>query len=98
MLVITEAIAEAKDHSNPLCITFLDSSKAFNMVDHTTLLTALYDLSIEPNFWHMYKDMHTDVTSRVRVNSQLSRCVKEGRDIQQGETSIGAFGAKENYS
>ena len=65
-LLITEVIAEAKDNSNPLYITFLDSSKAFDMVDHTVLLTALYDLGIEPNLWHLYKDIYTDITSRVK--------------------------------
>ena len=70
-LLITEAIAEAKDNSSQLYITLLDSNKAFDMVDHTALLTALYYLGIEPNLWHLYIDMYTDIASRVLVNGQL---------------------------
>ena len=96
MLLISEAIAEAKDSSNPLYITFFYSSKEFNMVDHTALLTTLYDLGIEPNLWHLYKGMYTDVT-RVSMNGQLSQCVKEDRVIQKGgETSTHAFKSNEN--
>ena len=44
-LMVTEAIAESRDLNLPLYIIFLDSSKAFNMVDHTVLLNALHGLT-----------------------------------------------------
>ena len=82
-MLIMELIAEAKDNPNPLYITFLDSSKSFDMEDQTALVTALYGLSIETNLWQLYKDMYTDVASRVRVIGQLSQCMKMGRGIQK---------------
>ena len=96
-LMVTEAIADAKDNDTPLYISFMDSSKAFDMVDHTVLLNALHDLQLEPHLWRLYKDMYSAVLSRVRVNGELSRVIKEGRGIRQGgETSTDGFKAKEN--
>jgi hypothetical protein len=45
-LLVTEAIAEAKDLGNPLYMAFLDSSKAFDVVDHTVLLNSLHGLEL----------------------------------------------------
>ena len=96
-LVIREAIAEAKDNDTPLFISFMDSSKAFDIVYHTILLIALHDLQLEPHLWHLYNDMYMTVLSQVRVNGQLSHKFKEGRGIRKGgETSPDGFKVKEN--
>ncbi len=96
-LMVTETICEAKDTNQPLFVTFLDSAKAFDMVDHCILLNALHDLDIDPFLWRLYEDMYGDVTSRVRINGQLSRAIKETRGIRQGgETSTEGFKAKDN--
>ena len=95
--MITEAIAEAKDMKVPIYLTFLDSSKAFDMVDHTTLLTSLYDTGVRHQWWFLYQDMYTNVKSKVRLNNQLSRDIHESRTIKQGgETSTEAFKVKDN--
>jgi hypothetical protein len=82
--LITEAIAEAQDNCQPLYVTFMDSSKAFDMVDHTALLNSLYDLNIDPQLWCLYSDMYTNVMTRVRSNGQMSRLIQESRGIRQG--------------
>ena len=55
--MVTKAIAKAKDQQTPLSLHFVDSSKAFDMVDYTILLTSLYDVEMEPHLWYLYKDM-----------------------------------------
>lgn len=96
-LVLSEAIAEAKDRKTPLFLSFLDSSKAFDMVDHTCLLNALYDSGVREHLWYLYQDMYTQVTAKVRLCGKLSRAINEGRGIRQGgETSTEAFKAKDN--
>ena len=96
-LIITEAIAEAKDNKCPLYLTFLDASKAFDMVNHTILLNALHDASIDPYLFNIYKEMYTNVKSRIRAYGVLSREISEERGIRQGgETSSEVFKVKDN--
>ena len=96
-LLVTEAIAEARDTKSSLYISFLDSSKAFDVVDHTVLLNSLYDLNLGPHLWSLYKDMYRNVTSRVRLHGHLSRVINERRGIRQGgETSTEGFKSKDN--
>ena len=96
-LLVTEAIAEASDNGTPLYLTFLDSSKAFDMVDRTVMLNAMHSLELSPSLWSLYDDMYSSVTSRVRINGELSRPLVEKRGIRQGgETSTETFKAKDN--
>ena len=95
-LLVTEAIAEAKDMGTSLHLSFMDSSKAFDMVDHTVLLNELHDIGITSSLWNMYSDMYAQVTSRIRLNGELSRIIQEERGIRQGaETSPTAFKIKD---
>ena len=95
--MVTEAVAEAKDTGSSLYISLLDSSKAFDVVSHTVMLNALKDLGINPHLWSLYSDMYQAVSSRVRLQGQLSRTIHEQRGIRQGgETSTEIFKAKDN--
>ena len=42
-LMITEIMAEAKDNIEILYLTFMDSSKAFDVVNHHAMLNALFE-------------------------------------------------------
>ena len=76
-LMVSEAIAECKDLDQPLYVTFMDSSKAFDMVDHSILLNAQHDLELDPHMWKLYHDMYETVNSRGRVmESSQERYVK----------------------
>jgi hypothetical protein len=95
--MVTEAIAEAADHDSQLYLSFMDSSKAFDVVDHTMMLTSLCDMGLDPLLWNLHLDMYGMVTSRVRIRGELSRCIAEERGIlQYCETSTEVFKAKEN--
>ena len=60
-LVLTEAIAEARDQDTPLYVATLDASKAFDVVDHTSLKRRLY-LS-NPELWRSTVLLLEDNTS-----------------------------------
>lgn len=96
-LLITEAIAEAADTKSQVFLSFMDSSKAFDMVNHKIMLNSLEEHGLDPKLWNLYADMYAKVTSKVRIENGLSRSIMEGRGIRQGgETSTEAFKAKEN--
>ena len=94
-LILTEAIAEAKDQKSALYITLMDVSKAFDTVDHGSMLVALHNHGIQGSLWGLYADMYEDITSQVKLNGQLSRTITEKQGIRQGaETSTGVYKAK----
>ena len=47
--MVNEAITECKDLDQPLYVTLMDSSKAFDMEGHTILLNELHDLELDPH-------------------------------------------------
>lgn len=54
-LIISEAIAEAKDLNRPLYITMMDAKKAFDVVWHESVLTSLHEQGIQGPLWKIYK-------------------------------------------
>ena len=45
-LVLTEIMANANDSKQELYVTYMDTSKAFNVVDHKGMLNALHQQGI----------------------------------------------------
>ena len=81
-LVINESITEAKELNLPLFIAFLDSQKAFDVVDHQSLKCKLFYNGINGNIWSLmdawYVNLH--VSSRVKWSGHIS----DPFPIQQG--------------
>ena len=61
-------------------MTTLDTQKAFDVVDHNSLLRRLYLDGIHGDDWLLIRDMYTDCTSRFKWAGLLSDTI----DIQQG--------------
>ena len=49
--ILSECIAEGLDQRQTLYVTFLDASKAFDVVWHESMLNKLYDLGITGKLW-----------------------------------------------
>ena len=81
-LVLTEAIAEARDQDTPLYVATLDASKAFDVVDHTSLKRRLY-LS-NPELWRSTVLLLEDNTSQVKIDSALSPSYPVLQGVGQG--------------
>jgi hypothetical protein len=86
-VVITEILAEAKDNRTPLYITFMDTAKAFDVVQHPVMLDSLYSQSIHGPLWQLYSDMYANIQSVVKWKGELSTTFTEGQGIRQGGTS-----------
>lgn len=88
-LLITEAIAEAKDCRNPLYITFLDATKAFDVVQHSILMDDCHRMGIQGDLWLMLRQFYSRPTTALKWKSSLS----EPFIIQQGVRQGGASSA-----
>lgn len=82
--LLTETIADAKDNNIILFTTFLDASKAFDVVWHNGMMRSLHELGISGNLWLLYKDMYHNMTSRVKWEGQLSESFEEMQGVRQG--------------
>ena len=65
-LVLTEIISEALDLNQTLYITYLDVKKAFDTVWHSSMLIHLYHQGVKGTLWNIFRDMYTDIRSRVK--------------------------------
>ena len=85
--ILTEIMAEAKDTKTELYVAFLDTAKAFDVVDHKGMLNALYRQGVTSNEWQLYNSLYDGVLSRVKADSTLSDPFTEGQGIRQGGCS-----------
>ena len=82
--MLTEAIAEAKDHSHPLHITYMDASKAFDIVWHSTMLCKMHDRGIRDDLWLLLCNMYDGITTKIKWKGKISRPIDERQGIRQG--------------
>jgi hypothetical protein len=82
--ILTEAIAEAKDNKHPLYVTYMDASKAFDIVWHNTMLAKMHDQGVTGDLWLMMCDMYDGITTKIKWKGQVSRRITEGQGIRQG--------------
>ncbi|KAL5006138.1 hypothetical protein ScPMuIL_017296 [Solemya velum] len=85
--LLSEAIAESKDLGTKLYTTFLDASKAFDVVWHPSMLNKLYDLGVTGKLWNLYHDLYDGLSSRVKSSGLLSRSIPEQQGVRQGGIS-----------
>ena len=83
---------EDTDNRRPIYTCYMDTSKAFDMVDHKELLCTLRAQGLRGDTWHLFHDAYKDIHSVVKWDGEVSRNFHEGQGIRQGGTSsAGAF-------
>ena len=94
-VLLTEIEMDAKDSRSPAHIAFMDTSKAFDMVDHSDLLCTLHQQGVTGALWNLYDSSYTNKRSIVKWQLETSREFPEGQGIHQGGlTSADAFNGK----
>lgn len=83
-VLITEAIADARDKGTSLLVTTMDTSKAFDVVSHKAMLNSLYQHNITGTLWRVYDSMYTNIRSVVQWQGDLSTPFQELQGIRQG--------------
>ena len=83
-VILTECILESKNNKQDLLLTTLDTQKAFDVVDHNSLLRRLYLDGIRGYDWLLIRDMFSDCTSRVKWAGLLSDTIDIHQGVRQG--------------
>ena len=82
--MITEAIAEQKDRKVPLYVATLDAQKAFDVVDHDSLLWKWYELGLRGSLWHLKDISYQNITTKVKWKGVLSEPFTINQGVRQG--------------
>ncbi|XP_072016971.1 uncharacterized protein [Amphiura filiformis] len=104
LLTINQLIEKSNEYQLDLCIGFIDYEKAFDSVEHQDLFQALREIGINEGYVCILEDIYTDATSRIHLDTDVSKIVKISRGVRQGDTLspkifTAAMGAifKKNY-
>ena len=83
-VILTECILESANNKQDLWITTLDTQKAFDVVDHNSLLRRLYLDGVQGDDWLLLKDLYTDCSSRIKWAGGLSHPINIRQGVRQG--------------
>jgi hypothetical protein len=83
-LIMSEAIVEQKDTKKPLYVATLDAKKAFDVVDHSSLLWKWHEVGLAGILWQLKDEMYRDITTKVKWKGMLSDEFTIHQGIRQG--------------
>ena len=82
--LVSEAIAEHADLSNPMALVTLDAEKAFDRVWHERLFLKLYNDGVQGKLWLLLRDLQANGSTKVKWNCSLSSQFQTLQGIRQG--------------
>ena len=83
-MILSECIIESKLQKKPLYIAALDVQKAFDVVDHDSILQKLYLDGISGDDWLFMKELYSNMTAKVKWDCFLSSAVTIRQGVRQG--------------
>ena len=84
LLLAVDHIVNSLDCGKVVCAAFLDLRKAYDLLDHCTLLRRIGELAVAKSVLKWFQNYSTDRAHRVKLGNQFSswRRIKGG--VQQG--------------
>ena len=79
---------DAKDAGTNLFLASLDASKAFDVVNHASLLRRLYHLDIQPVIWSILKHLYDGSQCPVKSRGGLSDPFTLHQGVHQGRVTL----------
>jgi hypothetical protein len=83
-LLLTEAVNETRHDKRPLFVSFLDAEKAFDVVNHDSLLRKLYFDGLYGDSWLLLRNMYNDLTTAVKWRGRISDKFPVKQGVRQG--------------
>jgi hypothetical protein len=83
-LLVTEAIAEQKDLKKPLYLATLDAQKAFDVVDHSSLMWKWYEIGLRGPLWRLKDESYQSITTKVKWKGLVSDPFEVNQGVRQG--------------
>ncbi|CAC5382904.1 unnamed protein product [Mytilus coruscus] len=81
---LQETVHHYKERNSSIQVTFLDSKRALDTVDHIGLKIKINDLGIHGNLWKLLDHMYRDLKSCVRCNNVVSTFFSLESGVRQG--------------
>lgn len=83
-LPVEEIYRESKDNNQEYELVLLDAKSAFDVVIHSHLMRRLYHAGIDDKQWNIIKCMHTNASSAIKWDGQVSSNFDVGQGVRQG--------------
>ena len=83
-MMASEAFANAKDSGLSTCAAFVDMSKAFDKVQHGTLIRDLFSIDVGASALNWLADYLSDRQQRVVIGNQHSKVFQPSSVVPQG--------------
>ncbi len=84
IFTIANLIEKTEDDDEGFLLTALDQEKAFDRISHKYMIETLRKFNFHPNFIQWISTLYTGITSRVKVNENLTNAIEIRRGVRQG--------------
>ena len=89
--LIQRLMRRAKTNCKPLYMAFVDVRKAFDSVNHESMLKAAAIVGVPPPFVEYLAEFYSNATTCIRVDGRYGAPIKLGRGVRQGDPLSGCL-------
>jgi hypothetical protein len=82
---LSQIIEKAKEYRFNICLGFVDYEKAFDSLDHQSLLNALKNQVSDGKYIRLIKAIYKEPSARIHLESTTTNAFKILKDVRQGD-------------